>query len=331
MIHKPNRRNFVKITAAGTLGMMIPGNLISSNPQNPFLQPAPSGGPLLISTWNHGLAANDEAWKVLSASGKAVDAVEKGVMVSEADPAITSVGYGGFPDRDGRVTLDACIMDESGKAGSVSSLENILHPVSVARLVMDKTPHVMLVGDGALQFALENGFQKQDLLTQEARKAWEKWKVESKYQPQINVERHDTIAMLAIDKQGNLSGACTTSGLAFKMHGRVGDSPIIGAGLYVDNEVGAAGATGLGETVLRSCSSFLIVELMRQGYTPYEACKEAARRLWAKNKPIEKNDFQVGFIAVNKTGKVGAFGIHPGFNYALYHNNQNLLIDADHF
>jgi len=330
MIKNTNRRQFVKITAAGTLGMMIPGTGNYARSGNPSLQPAETALPLVISTWNHGLPANEEAWNILSASGRAVDAVEKAVMISEADPEITSVGYGGFPDRDGRVTLDACIMDETGKAGSVSCLEHILHPVSVARLVMDKTPHVMLVGDGALQFALENGFTKQNLLTDVAKKEWEKWKINSKYEPKINLERHDTIATLAMDKQGNLSGACTTSGLAFKMHGRVGDSPIIGAGLYVDNEVGAAGATGLGETVLRTCASFLIVELMRQGYSPYEACREAAIRVLQKNKNIETNDFQVGFIAVNKAGQTGAFSIHPGFNYALYQNNQNLLIDSEH-
>lgn len=330
MIKNTNRRQFVKITAAGTLGVMLPGTVVYAGSGNLAVPPAETALPLVISTWNHGLPANEEAWKILSTSGRAVDAVEKAVMVSEADPGITSVGYGGFPDRDGRVTLDACIMDETGKAGSVSCLEHILHPVSVARLVMDQTPHVMLVGDGALQFALENGFTKQDLLTDVAKKEWEKWKINSKYEPKINVERHDTIATLAMDKQGNLAGACTTSGLAFKMHGRVGDSPIIGAGLYVDNEVGAAGATGLGETVLRTCASFLIVELMRQGYTPYEACREAAIRVLQKNKNIETNDFQVGFIAVNKAGQTGAFSIHPGFNYALCQKDQNLLIDSEH-
>lgn len=331
MMNTPNRRKFVKITATGAFGLFLSDKVMSQNGSNSGFIPEQEPFPLIISTWDHGIAANEVAWNILEGNGRAVDAVEKGVMVSESDPAISSVGYGGFPDRDGRVTLDACIMDETGKAGSVSSIEHIMHPVSVARMVMDRTPHVMLVGDGALQFALDNGFSKQDLLTPGARKEWEKWKIESKYQPKINVERHDTIAMLAIDKQGNLSGACTTSGLAFKMHGRVGDSPVIGAGLYVDNEVGAAGATGLGETVLRSCSSFLIVELMRQGYTPYNACKEAAKRLFAKNKTIENNEFQVGFIAVNKSGQVGAFSIFPGFNYALYHKNQNVLIDADHF
>ncbi|WP_042343110.1 isoaspartyl peptidase/L-asparaginase family protein, partial [Capnocytophaga canis] len=208
--------------------------------------------PVVISTWNHGLPANDAAWKILASGGSALDAVEKGVMTAEADPEETSVGYGGYPDREGNVTLDACIMDSQNNAGSVACLKNIKHPISVARLVMEKTPHVMLVGDGAKQFALSQGFKEEDLLTEKSKKAYEEWLKTSQYKPIINIENHDTISMLALDENGNLSGACTTSGMAWKMAGRVGDSPIIGGGLFLDNEVGAAAATGLGEAVIRT-------------------------------------------------------------------------------
>lgn len=283
--------------------------------------------PVVISTWNHGMPANEVAWKVLQSGGTALDAVEQGVRVPEGDPEVMSVGFGGRPDRDGHVTLDACIMDDKGNAGSVSFLEHIKHPISVARLVMEKTPHVMLSGDGALEFALQNGFKTENLLTEEAKRQWEAWKEQSDYQPEVNIENHDTISMLALDQQGNLSGACTTSGLAYKMHGRVGDSPIIGAGMFCDNEVGAAAATGHGEWVMRTVGSFLVVELMRQGHSPQEACEEAVMRI-VKLKP-NFDEVQIGYIAINKAGETGAYCLHPGFNYALYRDGQNKLIDAD--
>jgi N4-(beta-N-acetylglucosaminyl)-L-asparaginase len=254
--------------------------------------------------------------------------VEAGARVPEADPKNNSVGYGGAPDRDGRVTLDACIMDEFGNCGSVACLEHIMHPISVARKVMEKTPHVMLVGDGALQFALENGFTKQNLLTPESEKAWQEWLKTSQYAPVINVENHDTIGMIAMDSNGNLSGACTTSGLAYKMHGRVGDSPIIGAGLYVDNEVGAATSTGLGEEVIRIVGCHLVVELMRQGYSPEKACRAAVERI-VKKQPKKSKDIQVGFLALNTAGEYGAFCLQKGFNYAVYSNAvKNELFDG---
>ncbi len=283
------------------------------------------GGPVVISTWDFGVKANEEAWKELSTRGRAMDAVEKGVRIVEADPTNSSVGLGGRPDRDGHVTLDACVMDETGNAGSVCFLEHIVHPVSVARKVMEDTPHVILSGEGALQFALEKGFEKTNLLTPESRKEWEKWKKKSEYKPIINIENHDTIGMVALDAQGNLSGACTTSGLAYKMHGRVGDSPIIGAGLYVDNEVGAATATGMGEAVLKTCGTFLVVELMRQGKSPEEACREAVLRITRKQ---NYKDFQIGFLALDKAGNTGAYCIHPGFSYALKNTEGSRLIPA---
>ena len=285
--------------------------------------------PVVISTWNHGYKANEAAWKVLENGGSAVDAVEQGVRVPEADPKNTSVGYGGTPDRDGHVTLDASIMKGNGECGSVTFLEHIMHPISVAKLVMEKTPHVMLSGNGALQFALENGFKKENLLTENAKKAWEEWMVKSDYKPVINIENHDTIGMLAIDKENHIAGACTTSGLGYKMHGRVGDSPVIGAGLYADDEVGAATATGMGELVLKTLGSFLLVELMRNGYSPQEACEEGIKRIVAKIPDYK--EFQIGYLAINKAGETGAYAIHKGFNYALFREGKFELIDSDHY
>ena len=282
---------------------------------------------LVLSTWNHGLDANAAAWEILKLKGKAIDAVEAGVKVTEADPKSTSVGYGGRPDRDGKVTLDACIMNEKGEAGAVAYLENIMHPISVARKVMEETPHVMLVGEGAEKFAYKHGFKKKKLLTKDSKEAWNEWLKNSAYDPIINVENHDTIGMLALDDQGDLAGACTTSGLAFKMNGRVGDSPIIGAGLFVDNEVGAATATGLGEEIIKTVGSFLIVELMRQGASPQEACEEAAHRIIKKH---GKPDFQVGYLAISKKGEIGATSILKGFQYAITNKDLAELKDSDY-
>ena len=284
--------------------------------------------PVAIATWGPNTKATAAAWEVLSKGGRALDAVEAGARVPEADPLDTSVGYGGFPDRDGFVTLDACIMDEFGQAGSVSFLQNIMHPISVARKVMEQTPHVMLSGEGAYRFAIEKGFKHENLLTDVAKKAWEDWKVTSQYKPIINVERHDTIGILALDQKCNISGACSTSGAAFKMHGRVGDSPIIGAGMFVDNEVGGAACTGLGEMVLRTLGSFLVVEEMRRGASPQKATENAIKRIVSKY-PKQSEEAQVGFIAVNKKGQIGAYAIHPGFNYALYQNGQNKVFESD--
>ena len=285
--------------------------------------------PVVISTWIHGIKANEEAWNVLGNGGSSLDAVELGVKTAEADPENQSVGLGGFPDREGRVTLDACIMNHEQQCGSVAFLEHIVHPISVARKVMEETPHVMLVGKGALQFAEQQGYKRENLLTEASEKAWRKWLEDSKYAPVINVENHDTIGMLALDEFGNLSGACTTSGAAYKMHGRVGDSPIIGAGLYLDNEVGGAVATGLGEAVIRSAGASVAVELMRQGYTPQQACEEVIARIISKEK--DPKSLQVGVIALNKQGEVGGSAIHPGFNYALLSKvHENGMVDAPH-
>jgi L-asparaginase/N4-(beta-N-acetylglucosaminyl)-L-asparaginase len=319
-----SRRNFIKLSAWGTtllsglypVGKAFAGSLGKSAPNKP----------IVISTWNHGMPANDAAWKILSKNGSALDAVEAGVRVPEGDPEVRTVGYGGYPDREGKVTLDACIMDKDSNCGSVAFLQHIKHPISVARKVMEETPHVMLVGEGALKFALSKGFKKENLLTPASEKDWKNWLKESKYKPVINIENHDTIGMLALDANGDLAGACTTSGASYKMHGRVGDSPIIGAGLFVDNEVGAATATGLGEAVIRMVGSHLVVELMRQGNSPEDACRLAVERIISKQKDVK--DLQVGFIALNKQGEYGGYCIHSGFDYAVHDKSGSKRLDS---
>jgi isoaspartyl peptidase/L-asparaginase-like protein (Ntn-hydrolase superfamily) len=286
-------------------------------------------GPIVLSTWVHGLDANRAAWEVLSNGGSAVDAVEKGVRVTEADLTNRSVGIGGRPDRDGHVTLDACIMDEKSRCGAVAFMEGIAHPISVARAVMESTQHVMLVGEGAEKFAIENGFEQAKMPIPEVKKDWQEWRKENKElfkKPTINHENHDTIGMIAMDSKGNLSGACTTSGWAYKMHGRVGDSPIIGAGLFVDNEVGAATSTGLGEAIIRVSGSSMVVELMRHGYTPLDACKEVVNRIIKKHSDL--SNLQCGFIAIDKKGNVGAYSVYAGFNYALKTSSEDKMVDA---
>jgi len=323
-----SRRKFIKRTGLASIGLLAAAN---QSCQNEIKKTASKSTikPLAISTWKNGMQANEAGWKVLNEGGRAIDAVEEGVKVVEADPNDMSVGYGGRPDRDGIVTLDACIMDETGNAGAVCALENIKHPISVARRVMEKTPHVMLAGNGALQFAKEEGFIEENILTEKAKNQWKEWRKTSDYKPVINIENHDTIGMLALDTAGNISGACTTSGLAYKMHGRVGDSPIIGAGMYCDNEVGGAVATGMGELVMKTLGSFLVVELMNQGFSPQKAVEEAIHRIVKKIPGYQ--DFQIGYLAINKSGEVGAYSLHKGFNYALFVDNANKLIDSDYY
>ncbi|TDG35155.1 glycosylasparaginase [Pedobacter changchengzhani] len=335
-----NRRKFIKATALSTALIAIDKTSIAREAS--FITNTTVNKPIVISTWDFGVAANADAWKVLIKNGNALDAVEQGVRVPEADEKNQSIGYGGLPDRDGKVTLDACIMDENGNIGAVLALEHIMHPISVARKVMELTPHVMLAGDGALQFALEQGFKKENLLTPASEKAWKEWLKTAKYEPVMNIENqlydkvapqklpgnqynHDTIGMIAMDAKGNLSGACTTSGMAYKLHGRVGDSPIIGAGLFIDNEVGGATSTGVGEEVVRTVGSFLVVELMRQGFSPENACKEAVMRI-IKKKPETAKNIQVGFLAMNKKGEYGAYAIQQGFSYAVCDSKQQDLV-----
>jgi len=327
-----DRRNFLKNSLLGATASVLAwgGKLSAAAPESRVSAPMASGAPRVISTWDFGVAANQAAWTILGAGGHALDAVEAGVKIPEADLKNHSVGRAGYPDRDGHVTLDASIMDADYNCGAVAAIEHIAHPISVARRVMERTPHVLLVGDGALQFALEQGFKKENLLTPESEQAWHEWLKTAKYQPSINSEvhdygnagrpggagNHDTIGMLALDAHGKLAGACTTSGMAWKMRGRVGDSPIIGAGLYVDGEIGGATSTGVGEEVIRNAGSFLVVELMRQGRSPQEACKEAVLRI-IKRRPEASKTLQVGFLAMNRAGEVGAYAIQRGFSYAV--------------
>jgi len=319
------RRNFLSSSAAGlALTAAGPAAALALPPANV------RGKALVISTWDDGLAANQAAWEILNKGGAALDAAEAGVLVTEASQNCC-VGLGGNPDREGIVTLDACIMDHRFNCGSVAALERIKHPISVARRIMEKTPHVMLVGEGAQQFAVAQGFPLEPArLSPDAEKNYRESLKTSEYKPVINIENtgnrktgpvggpqnHDTIALLAFDAAGNLSGSCTTSGMGFKMRGRVGDSPLIGSGLYVDNEVGAAAATGQGEDIIRLAGAHTVVELMRQGLSPTAACRAAVERV-ARIKGAQAKDIQICFIAVNNQGQHGAYALQKGFSYAL--------------
>lgn len=273
-----------------------------------------------ISTWKT-TEANYKAGSLLDNGTDALNAAVIGVAVEEENPKNTTVGYGGAPDRSGNVTLDACVMNHLGDCGSVVAVKNIMNVARLAKDVMEKTPHVMLAGKGAEEFAISEGYKKIDLLTETSKKDWEKWLENEEYKPIINIENHDTIGMLCLDKNNNMSGACTTSGLAYKMKGRIGDSPIIGSGLFIDNKIGGAVATGLGEEVVKTVGSYLVVELMRQGKSPQEACETAVKRIVSSNS--QENKFQVAYIAMNKSGEVGSFSIEPGFSYMDYYNGEN--------
>lgn len=329
-----NRRKFLQLSAF-TAPLLNAGKVLGTSPKETVK-------PIVISTWDSGMAVNAAAWEILSNNGRALDAVEAGAMHIENE-INCCVGLGGFPDRDGIVTLDACIMDEKANCGAVAGLEQIKHPVSVARKVMEKTPHVLLVGNGAQQFALENGFVKEPAtLSADAEKAYKEWLKKSEYNPVINIENrktngpfapaffddgnpnHDTMGLIALDKSNNLSGAVTTSGMAFKIHGRVGDSPVIGAGLFVDNEVGAATSSGVGEEVIRICGTHLVVEFMRQGYKPEVACRKAVERIVNRNREKAKT-LQVGFLAMNKKGEYGAYAVQQGFVFSVRSEKENII------
>ena len=329
-----NRRKFLRLTA-----FTAPLLSASKTFADGF---AETTKPIVIATWDSGMAVNAEAWKILSTGGRSLDAVEAGAMHIENE-INCCVGLGGYPDRDGIVTLDSCIMDEHANCGAVAGLERIKHPVSVARKVMEKTPHVILVGNGAQQFALENGFTLESKdLSEDAKKAYADWLKKNEYKPVINIENrkqngpfapnffedgtanHDTMGLVAMDAANNISGAVTTSGMAFKVHGRVGDSPIIGAGLFVDNEIGAATSSGVGEEVIRICGTHLVVEFMRQGYTPEMACKKAVERIVNRDKAKAKT-LQVGFLAMNKKGQYGAYAIQKGFVFSVKSDKENVI------
>jgi N4-(beta-N-acetylglucosaminyl)-L-asparaginase len=326
-----DRRRFLKLPLLSVPALFVRNVTGQSKPEPP--QGLKVTGPVVVSTWDSGQTANGAAWPVLSTGGRALDAVEAAGRASEAEPSCC-VGLAAYPDRDGRVTLDSCIMDGNGDCGAVSFLERIKHPVSVARRVMENTPHVLLSGEGAQQFAVAQGFPLEPaMLSTDSEKEWKKWLEKSKYKPEINIENrkisqaapyffddgtpnHDTMGTIAMDAKRRLAGMVTTSGMAFKMRGRVGDSPIIGAGLFVDNEAGAATSSGVGEEVIRICGTHTVVEQMRMGRSPEEACLEAVRRV-VKRDPVKAKELQVGFVAISAKGEVGAFAVQKGFTYSI--------------
>ncbi|MEO8111104.1 MAG: N(4)-(beta-N-acetylglucosaminyl)-L-asparaginase [Ginsengibacter sp.] len=331
-----NRRKFIRLSTLTAPLLAVKKVLPNSAAQTK---------PIVVSTWDSGMPVNAEAWKILSTNGRALDAVEAGARWIEST-INCCVGLGGYPDRDGIVTLDSCIMDEHSNCGGVGGLEQILHPVSVARKIMETTPHVLLVGEGAQQFALENGFKKEpQVLSEDAKKAYAEWLKKNDYKPEINIENkkgngpfapnffedgsanHDTMGLIALDASGNMSGAVTTSGMAFKIHGRVGDSPLIGAGLFVDNEVGAATSSGVGEEVIRICGTHLVVEFMRQGDSPESACRKAVDRIVQRDMK-KARDLQVGFLALNKNGEYGAYAVQKGFVFSVKSNGEEKIIPS---
>jgi len=325
-----DRKKFLHLSSLGFASLNLPR--ISKSVQKP----------IVISTWDSGMPVNAAAWEILSKKGKSIDAVEAGAVYIE-NAINCCVGLGGYPDRDGIVTLDACIMDEKANCGAVGGLEQIKHPISVARKIMETTPHVMLVGQGAQQFALQNAFHLESKeLSEDAAKNYKIWLDKSQYHPEINIENkkqngpaappffedgspnHDTMGLVAMDFNGDLSGAVTTSGMAYKIHGRVGDSPIIGAGLFVDNEIGAATSSGVGEEVIRICGTHLVVEFMRQGYSPENACKKAVERIVKRDRK-KAESIQVGFLAMNKKGEYGAYAIQKGFVFSVKSEAENKI------
>lgn len=317
-----SRRGFIKSIAAALPAVTAFPALVTSKTR----ARARAAGKLPVLVCSRGaewgMKTNAPGWEILKSGGGLMDAIEKSANVTELDPEDMSVGYGGLPNEEGVVQLDAsCMHGPTYKAGAVACLEGVKTPSSVARLVMERTDHMLLVGAGAQRFAIAHGFQIENLLTEKARLAWLKWKEnlspdDDWLPPADGVYRErngrpaGTINVLGVDAQGNIAGLTTTSGLAYKIPGRSGDSPIIGAGLYVDNEVGAAGATGRGEEVIRTCGSFYIVQLMRQGLHPSKACLEACRRIVEINQKLGKKvDFYDKFVAVNKKGEVGCAAI----------------------
>jgi N4-(beta-N-acetylglucosaminyl)-L-asparaginase len=343
-----DRRKFLQLPLLG-VPLFLSRDLIAQQQQHEVRSSLKLKMPVVVSTWDAGLTANAAAWPMLAKNGKALDAVEAAGRASELEESCC-VGLSAYPDRDGKVTLDACIMDGNGDCGGVSFLERIKHPISVARKVMETTPHVLLSGEGAQAFAVANGFPLESgKLSAESEKEWKKWLEKSKYKPVVNIENlkgqisrehfppyffddgspnHDTIGTVALGSDGKLAGMVTTSGMGFKMRGRVGDSPIIGAGLFVDNEVGAATSSGVGEEVIRICGTHTVIEQMRFGRTPEQACREAIRRI-VKRDPAKAKDMQVGFLALSRKGEIGAYSIQKGFTYAVTSaDNKGIVYEA---
>jgi N4-(beta-N-acetylglucosaminyl)-L-asparaginase len=317
-----NRRNFIIKSTKASVALTLGATLMAcvEKPNSPMTG---KKRPIAICTWGF-VDANAVAGKALDQGINALDAAISGVSIEEENLKNTTVGKGGAPDREGNVTLDACIMNSDGDCGAVVCVENITNVAALSKIVMEETPHVMLAGIGAEELAYKYGFPKEQLLTKSSDVAYREWLKTSEYKPIINIENHDTIGMLCMDQNGDIAGACTTSGLSYKMKGRVGDSPIIGAGLFIDNEIGGAAATGLGEEIMKNLGSFLIVELMRQGKSPQDACEEALQRIISKNKNLDH--FQVAYIAMNKAGATGSYCIHPGFTMMEYKDSVNKRI-----
>jgi N4-(beta-N-acetylglucosaminyl)-L-asparaginase len=325
-----SRRSFLAVTAGVVAGTALPSMSASAARARAGRSPRAAAKPLIVSTWPFGRAANDKAFATLQAGGGLLDAIVEGITVTENDLTNHSVGRAGTPNAEGVVSLDACIMDgRTHKCGSVAAVEGILPVIKLARTVMETTRHVMLVGDGARRFALQHGFQSVEMPTPDERAQWEQWKAKqaaggSGAPP---LDSHDTIAMVVLGADGNLAGGCSTSGLAYKLAGRVGDSPIIGSGLYVDNDVGAAGATGVGENIMRFCGSFQIVELMRAGAHPHEACVETIRRIQKKHE--SGKDLAINFLAIDKKGRFGAAGTGEGFPFSVTYPGFSQVLPSD--
>ena len=286
---------------------------------------------VFLSTWAHGKPANERAAEVLRSGGSLLDAVERGINVPENDPSVTSVGYGGLPNAEGVVELDAAIMDGTRhRAGSVCSLHSIKNPISVARQVLEKTLHTTLAGEGAFRFALALGFHPEQLLTPESLKKWLEWKADPKRKTfwRNPTENHDTIGMVAADGEGHVVSGCSTSGLAWKIAGRVGDSPLVGCGVYADDNAGAASATGDGDLMTNYCTSVSIVHTMSRGASPQDACVELLQHM-VKTDPANKSG-DVCVIALNNRGEVGAASMRAGYRlkYALWRNGESHLLDA---
>ena len=320
-----SRRTFLSTSAAATVADLVVGRPLSARPVKSATTEMALETPVFISTWDFGRVANDKAMATLEAGGDMLDAIEQGIRETEIDADNHSVGFGGTPNADGVVQLDACIMNHLYDAGSVAAIEDILHPISVARMVMERTKHVMLAGAGARKFAREQGMETTDTLTEERRQKWQAW---LKTQEEMSLEEsHDTIALVGCSPDGTVSGGCSTSGWGYKLAGRVGDSPIIGSGLYVDGQVGAAGATGLGENVMRYCGSFAVVDWMSRGASPEEACIETVLAMGRKD-PLPLKEMSLNFIAVDRHGRFGGAGSDAGFQFSVATGESSRVVDA---
>ncbi len=354
MTHTCSRRSFLtRLTLPGAFAALsLPAPVLASaaRPGPPLARPRPAPGAsraprraaLAIATWEHGRAAVEVAGALLEAGAGVLDAAERGVNAVEDDPAVDSVGLGGLPNEKGIVELDAAIMlGRTLEAGSVAVLRDIRNPISVARRVMERTHHVMLAGDEARRFALEQGFEPEDLLTEESGRRWRAWKrdegrrtfwkepggaADASWAPgaaPAPERSHDTVGLIVRDPRGSLCAALSTSGLGWKLPGRVGDSPLVGCGLYADDEAGAAAATGVGEAIIRAAGCHAVVEAMRRGRTPAQACRDVVRRILRRD---PGRDRRVAFIAVARDGSCGAAASDPKFSYALFRDGKTTLV-----